>query len=346
MHYRQSGNKGDKGTSTKALKQLADKDYQLHREGTTEVFSRAGLSTQLSEQRQYPIANIDSHPSGLFASPSKDGWSEPVGGCAPKRSGGMMPRLTPRHYQHFLDDGWTDSEIAQAVARGVRSVDQIEASRLLGYPAPSGGIWFPFSDTFGQLRPDQRWYIDCKTGQKKETGKYIHRKGGAGPSALWMPSGITKPKDLAAVTEGWKDAARPYLAQSIPIGAIPGVSWAAKVLPKGCGVDLVFDSDAWINAQVMSDLITGGLHTRGKVAIVPGEPTAKRGLTEFVNDGGEVAELLKSAKTPKALFLEWLGFLVATPLQPIKNADTVADLHRRVGTIAKRLWIAPCNGPL
>ena len=250
---------------------------------------------------------------------------------------GMNHHLTPRHYQHFLDDGWTDSEIAQAVDLGVRSVDPIEASRLLGYPAPSGGIWFPFSDTFGQLRPDQPWYIDRKTGQRIETGKYIHRKGGAGPSALWMPPDVTKPTQLAAVTEGWKDAARPYLAQSIPIGAIPGVSWAAKVLPKGCGVPFIFDSDAWINADVIGGLISAGLHTRGKVAIVPGEPTAKRGLTEFVNDGGNVAKLLEDARTPKALFLEWLAFLVANPLQPIKNAPTVADIHRRVGTIAKRL---------
>jgi hypothetical protein len=248
-----------------------------------------------------------------------------------------MMHLNPRHYQHFLDDGWTDSEIAQAVALGVRSVDQIEASRLLGYPAPSSGIWFPFSETFGQLRPDQRWYIDRKTGQKEETGKYIHRRGGATSAALWMPPSVAKPKELAAVTEGWKDAARPYLAQGVPIGAIPGVSWVSKVLPKGCGVDLVFDSDAWVNAQVMSDLIRGGLHNRGKVAIVTGEPTAKRGLTEFVNDGGDVATLLEDAKTPKALFLEWLDRLIANPLQPIKNADTVADLHRRVLKIAKRL---------
>jgi hypothetical protein len=255
----------------------------------------------------------------------------------PPGGSGMNPNLLPRHYQHFLDDGWTDSQITQAIGLGVRSVDQIEASRLLGYPAPSSGIWFPFSETFGQLRPDQPWYIDRKTGQKKETGKYIHRKGGAGPSALWMSSGITKPKQLAAVTEGWKDAARPYLDQGVPIGAIPGVSWVSKVLPKGCGVALVFDSDAWINAQVMSDLINGGLHNRGKVAIVPGEPTAKRGLTEFVNDSGDVAKLLEDAKAPKALFLEWLDFLVANPLQPIKNADTVADLHRWVLKIAKRL---------
>lgn len=248
-------------------------------------------------------------------------------------------RLTPRHHQHFIDDGWTAAEIEQAIALGVRSVGKDEAKALLGNYVPSGGIWFPFSATFGQVRLDQPWYIG-KDGQRVELGKYLHRKGDAGPDALWMPPGVDSPRQMDAVTEGWKDGGLPSFRQGMAIGAIPGVSWASKVLPKGCGLPFIFDSDAWVNADVIGALIASGLHTRGKVAIVPGSPEAKRGLTEFVNDGGDVAHLLAQSQTPKALFLEWLDFLLANPLRPIKNADTVADLYRRVAKLAKRLRLA------
>jgi len=88
----QAGIKGDKGTSTKALKQLTEKDYKLHRGSATEVFSRAVIPAQPktltanidSQQTISSLANIDCHPSGILHALSKDGWSQPVGGCAPK----------------------------------------------------------------------------------------------------------------------------------------------------------------------------------------------------------------------------------------------------------------------
>jgi hypothetical protein len=87
-----SGKRGDKGTSTKALKQPPDKDYRLYRGSATAVFSRVVLPAQQQpliadidyHQTISSLANIDCHPSSLFASPSKDGWSQPVGGCAPR----------------------------------------------------------------------------------------------------------------------------------------------------------------------------------------------------------------------------------------------------------------------
>ena len=271
------------------------------------------------------------------ASPSDSSRVSPGGGL-----------LNDLHIAHFRGDGWADQEIEWAVSQGVQSITVGDAGTILGFKPPSGGILFPFtwacpdlrhrlSVQFAQVRLDKRYYYNYNTEEKIELGKYVHREGEIDRDALWMPPGVTKPSQLAAITEGWKDGALPFIRQGVAVGAIPGVGLLSRIMPKGCGVPVVFDSDAWINVQVMSDLIKGGLHNRGRVAIVPGEPTAKRGLTEFVNDGGDVAKLLESAKTPKALFLDWLEYLLVNPLQPIKNTDSPAHLYRRVLKIAKRL---------
>ncbi|MGB3515657.1 MAG: hypothetical protein WBA43_04320 [Elainellaceae cyanobacterium] len=244
--------------------------------------------------------------------------------------------LTHQHRQHFIGDGWTDDEIAQAIAIGVQSLGKGKASRLLGYTAPSEGIWFPFSETWGQLRPDGAIWSNGEP-----CGKYISPKGGIGPQALWLPAGV-EAKDLDAATEGWKDGFLVGNRGGKAIGAFSGVNLISQVLPKGCKVPIIFDSDAWVNASVMIALVKGGLHTGGKVAIVPGDPKAKRGLTEFSNDAPDTTAerlqtLLDEAQRPKDLFKSWLDFLLAHPLSKIKNTDDVADLYRRVGRLAKYL---------
>ena len=237
-----------------------------------------------------------------------------------------LGRLLPHHRDHFRQDGWEDAEIEQAIAWGVRSVSQIEAERLLGYRPPSGGIWFPFSADWGQLRPD--------TPYPGGGPKYLSPTGGIDSRATWEPPSAAP----RAATEGWKDAARPTIRCGIPIAAIAGVSHVAKALPAGCGTDLIFDSDAWINADVIQALIAGAVHTGGKVAIVPGAPDAKRGLTEFLNDAPSTAaarleHLLGDAVAPHELFEQWLARLIAAPLQPIKNAETVGRLCDRIARI-------------
>ncbi len=80
----QSRIKRDKGTSTKALKQLSDKDCKIYR-GEPVV---ANIIHVLKDYKIYRgesvVANIIHLLSGIFASLSKDGWSQPVRGCTPK----------------------------------------------------------------------------------------------------------------------------------------------------------------------------------------------------------------------------------------------------------------------
>ena len=218
------------------------------------------------------------------------------------------------HHQHFLDDGWTESEIAQLVKLGVRSVSRDEADQLRGCQSPSGGIWFPFAGEFGQLRPDTPW---------PNSGKYLGAAGEASSDYIWLPPGATI--GSTPITEGFKDAAFPTIRAGLPVAAIPGVWFVEKVVPKGCGCPIIFDSDAWTNAGVLQALIQGALHTGGSVAIVPGDPAAKRGLSEYLAGSSPdaaqqlMAELLASALPPANLFECWIDRLVAEPLQPIRG---------------------------
>jgi hypothetical protein len=81
----QAGIKGAKGTSTKALKRLSDKDYKIYRGEPVVaniVYVLSGIFA--SPSGEPVIANIVYVLSGIFASLSKDGWIQPVRGCTPK----------------------------------------------------------------------------------------------------------------------------------------------------------------------------------------------------------------------------------------------------------------------
>ena len=247
--------------------------------------------------------------------------------------------LIPKHVDHFKGDGWTDEEILQAVEWGVRSLSRDEATGRLGYKAPSSGIGFPHTPHWWQVRLDRPYYYDQHTGEKVELGKYMSPRGEIADWALWSPPTAEK---LDAVTEGWKDAFIGTVRGGLSVGAVAGLNHIPKALPKGCKVDVIGDSDSWLNADVIGALIKGGLHTGGKVAIVSGDPKAKRGLTEFSNDApdttaGRLQALLEGAQRPKDLFKSWLDFLLAHPTEKIKNCDDVAHLYRRVDKLAKRL---------
>lgn len=241
--------------------------------------------------------------------------------------------LTPQHYQHFIDDGWQPHEISQAMLWGVRSVSKSQAKELLGYTPPSSGIWFPFSDNWGQLRPDSRRYSNGN-----ESPKYCSPKGTIGSHAVWLPPGAGLP-DLAAVTEGWKDAALATIRGGRPVAAIAGVSHVIKALPQGAGIPLLFDSDAWINADVMGALIKGGQWLNAPVAIIPGPPAEKWGATEYFTQDGHSAEdfqaMLAAGLSPLALLLGWMDRLSAAPLALPKHCDDAAALYRKVGSLAK-----------
>jgi hypothetical protein len=253
--------------------------------------------------------------------------------------------LTPKHLEHFKGDGWTDDEILQAVDWGVRSFSRDEGGKRIGFSVPSPSIGFPHTKHWWQLRLDQPWYYDRYTGEKVELGKYMSPKGAIDEFALWMPPGVFKPQQLGAVTEGWKDAFIGTVRGGLTVGAVAGLNHIPKALPKGCKVDIIADSDAWLNADVMIALVNAGLHTGGKVAIVPGDPKAKRGITEFSNDapdttGERLQALLDGAQRPKDLFKSWLDFLLAHTTEKIKKCDDIADLYKRVAKLAKRLRLS------
>ncbi|ASC70311.1 hypothetical protein XM38_012480 [Halomicronema hongdechloris C2206] len=152
-----------------------------------------------------------------------------------------------------------------------------------------------------------------------------------------MPPGATL-SDLAAVTEGWKDAAIATIRTGRPVGAIAGVSHIAKTLPAGVGVTTVFDSDGLTNANVMQALIRGGLHLGGKITLIPRDIGEKCGATEFFGSGrtqSDFDQLLAGARNPRAFFLQWLGYLSDAPLP--KNCDTLTALYQRLWRIAWHL---------
>jgi len=80
----QAGIKGAKGTSTKSLKPLSDKDYKVYRGGAVVANIVYVLSGIASPSGEPVIANIVYVLSGIFASLSKDVWIQPVRGCTPK----------------------------------------------------------------------------------------------------------------------------------------------------------------------------------------------------------------------------------------------------------------------
>lgn len=241
--------------------------------------------------------------------------------------------LSARHRQHFIDDGWQDSEIRLAVAYGVRSISRQQAKELLGYYPPSGGIWFPFTDDWGQLRPDSRKYSNGD-----ESPKYCSPRGDITGAALWLPPGCAL-ADLAGVTEGWKDAFIATVRTGKPVGAIAGVSHVGKALPLGTKLPLIFDSDGWQNANVMGSLITGGQHLSGKIALIPESAGAKAGFTEFCTSGGQWADL--EFYSPAALLGMWMQRLIEHPLELPKHCDDVAALYRKVYRLAKGIEKRP-----
>lgn len=214
----------------------------------------------------------------------------------------MPSTLTAEHRQHLEAEGFTADHIDQLIAWGVRSLDAPQAAKggfyiSLGQGKKdfSAGLYFPFTDNFGQIRCDRPL---SRPG--KRPAKYLTQVGKK--SQAWLPEGAI------AITEGYKDAARATV-EGVPVGAVAGVSHYKKALPQGAGYTLVFDSDGWGNAQVFSNLFNGGLWINGRINLlpaIPGEP--KGGMCEWFKTGATAADvrnLIANAYTPLALLMEW-----------------------------------------
>lgn len=204
--------------------------------------------------------------------------------------------LTKSHLEHLRSEGFSASDIEQMEAWGVRSIEPQEASEL-GFRVkdqpPTGGLYFPFTQGFGQIRCDSP---PIRNGKR---AKYLTPVGAA--AKAWN-------SQAPVVTEGFKDAARGTLIGRIQTGALAGVSHYAKALEKGSGQTILFDHDAWTNPSVFLNLFKAGKFLKGKIQVIPaidGEP--KAGLCEYFKAGHtaeDYARLIASAMSPEDFLFE------------------------------------------
>ncbi|MFB2971824.1 hypothetical protein ACE1CD_22915 [Aerosakkonema sp. BLCC-F183] len=217
--------------------------------------------------------------------------------------------LLAHHIDHLNAEGFTTSHINLLQSMGVRSISEAEAIEMgfkvwsQGKWISGSGIYFPFTDGFGQIRLD--------TPIKREDGsiaKYLTPCKAKAQAYL--------PANSQAVTEGFKDAQAGSLHGDVPTAAIAGVSHY-KALPQGAGITTIFDSDGWTNPNVMVSLIRCGQWLKGKINLIPeipGQP--KAGLCEFFKAGHtkeDYQKLIKNAYTPKELLLAWVQKFATIP---------------------------------
>jgi hypothetical protein len=191
--------------------------------------------------------------------------------------------LNTPHMDHLTYEGFNNHAIEQLQTWGVRSITASEAKNLsltYDYQTPSG-LWFPFTNGYGQLRTDD------------SPLKYLSPAGTK--TCPWNPN-------AQIVTEGYKDAAAATLMGNIPTAAIAGVSHYKSLPPLGQTV--IFDSDATTNPSVFASLVRAAIYLGGKATIIPQDFGCKAGLVEFFkefspNDQPDAyQELLATAMTP------------------------------------------------
>jgi hypothetical protein len=191
--------------------------------------------------------------------------------------------LINSHIDHLIHEGFTPNAIDRLKTWGVRSITASEAKTLrLTYDNQTpAGLWFPFHNSYGQLRTDDF------------------------PLKYLSPSGkSTRPWNSKArvVTEGYKDAAAATLMGNIPTAAIAGVSHYKSLPPLGQTV--IFDSDATTNPSVFASLIRAAIYLGGKATSIPQDFGHKAGLVEFFKEFSPTdqpdayRELLATAMTP------------------------------------------------
>jgi hypothetical protein len=129
--------------------------------------------------------------------------------------------LEQKHIDHMTGEGFTPEYVNQ-LQGGMRSLTQEEAEKMGfrvkdsdGKWQSSPGLYFQFTDTFGQLRADHP-----PLNSKGRACKYLTPVGAK--SEAWLPDGCK------VITEGFKDAAAGTLRGGIPTGALAGVSHYRK----------------------------------------------------------------------------------------------------------------------
>jgi predicted P-loop ATPase len=243
--------------------------------------------------------------------------------------------LKPEHQKHLLDEGFTLEQIAEWEKLGLRSIDKEEAEKLnLKYWTEDGwkcgeGLYFPFTESFGQIRLDVP--VVRSNGS---TAKYLTPYGAK--SEAWIPDGSN------VITEGPKDAHAGTVHGGILTGAIAGISHYRRALKQGAKNTTLFDADGWNNPSVLSNLFHAGKWLNGKVQLLPEIPDEpKAGLCEYfkwlehlakqkgIEDIAafkrqEYQKLINSAMTPEDLLFQWAERFKGIPSKKLSQALRVA----------------------
>jgi predicted P-loop ATPase len=233
----------------------------------------------------------------------------------------MPLEICPEHWNHLANEGFSEVNIRHLVeGEFIGSIDADQAEQRgfrvrnqQGEVLSGSGLYFRFSDDFGQLRLDEP----------------IIRPNGSAAKYLSPLGRKTQTLDTGGAlvwTEGAKDAWAGTLIGGIPTGALCGVAdW--RKLPRDKRFTLLYDSDAITNPQVLLQLVKAGVKNRCRVAFVPhveGQP--KAGLCEWFKAGATPQHyklLIENARKPEqllwALPSEWEG-LPREQLQPLAIA--------------------------
>ena len=212
--------------------------------------------------------------------------------------------LESAHFEHLILEGFTSEHIWNMEQKGVSSVSQTYALKK-NFKVwsddekkwlSSSGLYFPFTDNFGQVRCDNTIIRQGKAC------KYLTPCGAKTQAYL--------PRGTSVITEGYKDAERPNQGGCEHItGAVAGVSHIRKAIPANTGYTVIFDSDGWLNPAVMRSLLRAAIHLNGKIQLVPEmENYPKGGLCEFFKSGRSAAdydELIANAMHPDEIIYEW-----------------------------------------
>jgi hypothetical protein len=220
-----------------------------------------------------------------------------------------MPILDACHRPYFTERAFTEEHIETLKSWGVRSISKAEALALgiKKYDGErrthlsDGGIWMPFTPTYGQIRFNQPLVT-----VKGETFKYLSPRT---PAKAWVPPVCNGWHEVQAITEGWADAAAPTV-RGIPTAAIVGVYNVIYSVPQGCKVAMIYDSDGWQKPQVVRALLLGSLWTGGKINLFPEmEQFPAGGGCEFFKAGYSVADyqaLIQDAYKPVDFLQAWI----------------------------------------
>jgi hypothetical protein len=237
------------------------------------------------------------------------------------------PAILQEHYGYFLERAFHFDHIQQLQEWGVRSISLSEALKMgikkfdpdTQQHLSDGGIWFPYTEDYGQLRFSQA--LTLSNGEKF---KYL---GPRKPAQAWLPPGAKGWSDVAAITEGWADAAAPTV-RGVNTAAIVGTYNIIHSVPMGCRVPIIFDSDGWAKPAVMRALLLGSIWTKGRINLFPAMPEYPNGGgCEFFKSGRSASDykgLIDEAMTPYQILHKWIEFWPKLPVKTQTHAVSVA----------------------